>query len=96
MNPYPLEIASDQKGNVIWVRLNNNEVWELRGECLRCGQCCSGNGCKSYSTEILNGIEVGKCLENWAKPWQCKIFPTNPYDLKEKFDNCGYSWERIS
>ncbi len=99
MEIYPLEIVSDAKGNVIRVLLSNGEAWKLNGKCLRCGECCHSNrgGCESFEHEILNGVEVAKCnaRTQWAKPWQCKIYPTNPYDPKEQFETCGYSWEKI-
>jgi len=96
MKVYPLRITIDQKGNVLDVGLNNEETWILEGECSRCGKCCERGKCESYAREILNGIDIAKCEAQWSKPWQCRVYPTNPYDGKEMVEDCGYSWRRIS
>jgi len=95
MKIYPLRISIDSKGNVLEVELNNGERWKVKGECLRCGKCCERGVCQSYDHEVLNGKVVAKCSAQWGKPWQCKIFPTNPYDEKERPEGCGYNWEKI-
>jgi hypothetical protein len=96
MKVYPLEIVSDAKGSVLRVLLNNGETWAVKGECLRCGKCCERGTCLSYKHEILNEKYVAKCEAQWSKPWQCKMFPTNPYDKRELIEGCGYSWEKIN
>ena len=95
MKIYPLEITSDAKGNVLRVLLNNYETWEVKGSCIRCGKCCERNVCQSYDHEVLNGIRIAKCSSQWSKSWQCKMFPTEPYNKKELPEGCGYFWEKI-
>lgn len=95
MRVYPLEIVSDAKGNVLRVLLNNGETWQLKGKCLRCGNCCKKRTCEHYSREILNGINVATCVAQLKgiKPWFCQIYPDNP--MVKLIDGCGYSWEKI-
>lgn len=97
MKTYPIEIVSDAKGNVLRVRLNNGEKWLVIGKCDRCGKCCERGTCGAFGYEILNGIKTARCdaQVHGRKPWQCKIFPTNPYDEKERPEGCNYTWEKI-
>ena len=85
--------------------LENGEVWELTGECNRCGQCCEqtkmpvpelrnpDGSCKKYTRETENGIQQGKCNIMWSRPYWCAIYPRDPHE--KLHDKCSYIWKRI-
>lgn len=97
MQFYPVKVILGCKGSQVWVEeveLNNGEIWRVEGECSRCGKCCERGICQSYDHEVLNGKRIAKCNAQWSKPWQCKIYPMNPYeDLTE---GCTYKWRKIN
>ena len=97
MKVYPIRVILGCRGSEVWVEkvgLNNGEVWQIKGECSRCGKCCMRGVCQSLDFESLNGKKVAKCTSQWSKPWLCKIYPMNPYE--ELWDTCTYKWEKIS
>lgn len=92
------------RGKIERVELDG-EIWELEGECNRCGECCektqmpieefrNKNGmCKYYCTEIINGELMGRCDIMWNRPAFCMMYPSDPhYELHKK---CGFKWKRI-
>jgi hypothetical protein len=94
------------RGKVDLVRLENGEVWQLNGECNRCGQCCedmyidvpefdNGNHrCNKLRYEKVNGERLAACDIVWNRPAGCLLYPRDPYDkLPEK---CSFEWEKIS
>ena len=103
--PERIEIYyADPRGTVKVVTLDNGEIWDLTGECNRCGQCCEqtempvpefknpDGSCKKYSREIENGQDLGKCNIMWGRPYFCAVYPRHPHEtLHEK---CSFKWER--
>lgn len=96
----------DSHGFIKMIKLESGEVWRLKGECNRCGQCCEEmkmfipefstpeGGCNKLSYENVNGERKAVCAISWCKPAGCIMYPRDPYDkLPEK---CSYEWEKIS
>lgn len=85
------------------VKLDNGEVWKRNGYCNRCGMCCdnikgdlakeNSNDCKHQKHENLNDEKVSVCKIYWTRPYQCAVYPFDPYD--ELYEKCSYSWERV-
>ena len=96
---------SHPRGEVSQVELDNGEVWNLKGECNRCGKCCEkvkmtlpefakeDGTCKHLSYETENGVKQAKCAIMWARPIFCALYPRDPYEKLP--DECSYSWEKI-
>jgi len=96
---------SHPRGNIRMVELDNGEIWELDGECNRCGLCCEktkmpivefqndNGGCKYFKYETVNGEKLGKCNIMWTRPAFCMLYPSDPHDPLP--DECSYKWKRI-
>ena len=90
-------------GNVRKVIKENGEVWELEGECNRCGQCCEEiitpflaereKGCKYLGCEIINGVKMSKCDIIWERPFFCILYPLRPSE--DLYEKCSYKWKRV-
>jgi len=66
-----------------------------RGECTRCGICClMGSTCLHYSED---GDGQALCLRHPVRPRNCRIFPVDEADLRDRDilapdTPCGYSF----
>ena len=96
INEIILDVASYPSVVIKQVTLTNNQVWELQGNCIRCGACClkMNNKCKDHYIENVNDKKISSCRNIWDRLFKCSIFPRNPLDNLE--ESCGYRWERIS
>ena len=80
------------RGSVKQVLLDNGEVWNLEGECNRCGDCCKeqkmwieiyknkDGTCNQYFEEKVNGKVLGSCKIMWGRPAGCLFYPRDPYE----------------
>ena len=95
---------ANPRGTVKQVEIDG-ELWELLGECSRCGKCCVESNmpvkdfqneegkCKHFSYEVENDIKVGKCAIHWGRPAFCMLYPRDPY--AELNGGCSFKWKRI-
>jgi len=81
-------------GHPIEVTLPNSEVWEINGECGRCGACCRTLGCTHVVGDmVIDGVVKSSCGIYWIRPANCLIYPVDPrVDLEP---TCGYWWRRV-
>ena len=84
----------------------NGKKYERRGQCKRCGTCCTGFikpcpqlyedpvgvwNCKIH--DILNSpyaLELSKCNEVVCNPPGAFLFPESPHAIKIVEDVCGF------
>ena len=85
---------SDHNADIKVVRLENNEVWKLHGECNRCGVCCEKLKCEKLKYESQNGKRISVCTIRETRYWYCMLYPRDPYDPLPK--ECSFKWEKIS
>lgn len=100
-----MEIILDENRQVTKV-VKDGTTFLLKGECLKCGQCCDGlANCPSAATytgnadadkpfleeQTLDGETVYLCKVQWNKPYPCKIYPSDPDEPLD--ERCGYYWE---
>lgn len=55
-----------------------------RGACARCGRCCT------LLCQCPFAIEDNQCTIYERRPRQCREFPIDPRDLRERAFRCGY------
>lgn len=95
------------RGAVKMVKLDNGEVWDLKGECSRCGECCENlkmplkeiageNGkCIKLEYETQNGEKMAKCTAPYeTRPNFCALYPRDPYE--KLYENCTFAWVRLN
>lgn len=81
----------------------DDEIWNLEGECNRCGACCDGpdywrdavtNRCQKLRQETdEHGMVTHHCSVYWSRPFTCLLYPFNPHDPLP--DECSFHWVRV-
>ncbi|NQT52430.1 hypothetical protein HQ576_10285 [bacterium] len=66
-----------------------------RGECARCGACCQLG---IYCWSLQNHQPVAECKRHTSRPMNCRIFPIDERDLRDRDlivsdVRCGYSFD---
>lgn len=78
------------------LRLLVTDRMVLRGECMRCGECCrrinQGQGCEYLKVELVDDKPRHYCSIYFNRPARCALWPM-PGDPQP--ESCGFHWEKL-
>jgi hypothetical protein len=84
-------VVDTKKFAPIRVQDKNGNWWTIKGKCKRCGKCgCVVSKCVHFTREKIDGVNIGKCLRQFEKPFMCVLYPFDP--LKPLPKGCGFEF----